>query len=317
VGITNETTEKVTVDELAGWVRDAAQRLTDLVADLDDEQLIGPWLAIINPLLWEIGHVTWLQESFVLRRALIEPPIIGHADAIWDSGAIPHDTSLRLPSREETLHYIAEVTDRVAARLNRPEATAQLRYITRYAVHHHDMHTEALTYTRQTLGYPPPVLPGIDVVVGSEAGGLPGDAEVPGGRFPLGGDRDRDSSTTMRHGCTRWSSSRSRSPARRSRSPSMHASLTTVGTPGASCGLTRARRGVAAAPRTCPCTGSAAPVAGNAGTSTAGCRWKRTDRSATCAITEPTRTAAGRGGGCPPRRNGRLRPSVSPTARVG
>lgn len=192
MGITNETTEKVTVDELAGWVRDAAQRLTDLVADLDDEQLIGPWLAIINPLLWEIGHVTWFQESFVLRRALTEPPIIGHADAIWDSGAIPHDTrwSLRLPSREETLHYIAEVTDRVAARLNRPEATAQLRYITRYAVHHHDMHTEALTYTRQTLGYPPPVLPGIDVVLASEAGGLPGDAEVPGGRFPLGGDRD-------------------------------------------------------------------------------------------------------------------------------
>jgi hypothetical protein len=31
VGITNETTEKVTVDELAGWVWDAAQRLTDRV----------------------------------------------------------------------------------------------------------------------------------------------------------------------------------------------------------------------------------------------------------------------------------------------
>jgi hypothetical protein len=31
VGITNETTEKVTVDELAGWVWDAAQRLTDRI----------------------------------------------------------------------------------------------------------------------------------------------------------------------------------------------------------------------------------------------------------------------------------------------
>src|SRR5262249_26710666 len=127
----NGITENVIVDELVEWVRDAARRLTDLIADLDDEQLIGPRLAIINPLLWEIGHVTWFQESFVLRRDPAEPPIIGHADAIWDSGAIPHDTrwSLRLPSREETLHYIAEITDRVAARLNRPGATAQLRFI--------------------------------------------------------------------------------------------------------------------------------------------------------------------------------------------
>lgn len=194
MGVTNEVPEEVTADELAMWVRDAARRLTDLMADLDDEQVIGPRLAIINPLLWEIGHVTWFQENFVLRRALMEPPIIGHADAIWDSGTIPHDTrwSLHLPSREETFHYITEVTDRVVARLNRPEATAQLRYIARYAVHHHDTHTEALTYTRQTLGYSPPVLPGIEVVPAGEAGPLPGDAEVPGGCFLLGADRDEE-----------------------------------------------------------------------------------------------------------------------------
>ncbi|MBV9010548.1 MAG: SUMF1/EgtB/PvdO family nonheme iron enzyme [Pseudonocardiales bacterium] len=187
MGISNE----IMGDELVGWVRDAAGGLTGLVADLTDEQLIGPQLAIINPLLWEIGHVTWFQESFVLRRELAEPPLIEHADAIWDSAAIPHDTRwwLRLPSREETLRYIAEVTDRVTARLHRPEATAQLRYITRYAVHHHDMHTEALTYTRQTLGYPPPALAGVQVDP-AEAGPLPGDAEVPGGTFLLGADRD-------------------------------------------------------------------------------------------------------------------------------
>jgi hypothetical protein len=43
VGISNEITE----DKLAGSVRDAAGRLTDLGADLSDEQLIGPHLAIV------------------------------------------------------------------------------------------------------------------------------------------------------------------------------------------------------------------------------------------------------------------------------
>jgi iron(II)-dependent oxidoreductase len=178
--------------ELIGWVREAAQRLTDLIADLGDDQLVGPRLPIVNPLIWEIGHVAWFQEIFVLRRGLGEEPIIGHADAIWDSAAIPHDTrwELTLPSRQQTLAYIGEVAERVTGRLARPGATRQLAYIARYAVHHHDMHTEALTYTRQTLGYPPPLLAGVDASPPAQAGPLPGDSAVPGGRYRLGADRD-------------------------------------------------------------------------------------------------------------------------------
>ncbi|MGH9108966.1 MAG: selenoneine synthase SenA [Acidimicrobiales bacterium] len=188
---TPSTSGSVTPEELAAWVSDASRRLLDLSAGLSDEQLRGPLLPTINPLLWELGHVTWFQESFVLRRALGEQPIIGHGDAIWDSAAIPHDTrwQLRLPSVAETRTYVDEVTTRVLDRLSQPRATAQLAHIARYAVHHHDMHTEALTYTRQTLGYPPPELPGIDLQPAGREGPLPGDVTVPGGQFAVGADR--------------------------------------------------------------------------------------------------------------------------------
>lgn len=181
---------------LCRWVSDAGRRLAELVADLDDEQFRPPLAPTVNPLLWEIGHVTWFQELFVLRRMQGEEPIVERGDALWDSGAIPHDTrwSLTLPSRADTLDYAAEVGRRVCDRLHGPEATAALRHIARYTVHHHDMHTEALTYTRQALGYPPPTLPGLaapgDVPVADGPGPLPGDATVPGGRFLLGVDRD-------------------------------------------------------------------------------------------------------------------------------
>ena len=49
----------VTASELAVWVRDARQRTLDLVADLSDEQMMGPYLNIVNPYLWEIGHIAW------------------------------------------------------------------------------------------------------------------------------------------------------------------------------------------------------------------------------------------------------------------
>jgi iron(II)-dependent oxidoreductase len=188
--------------ELAAWVHDARQRTFDLIADLSDEQLFGPQLAIINPLLWEIGHVSWFQEKWVLRTAAAQPPIRRNADALYDSAAVHHDTrwDLPLPSRDETLAYIRAVRDRVADRLERGEADDRERYFVRLSVFHEDMHTEAFTYTRQTLGYPAPRFTRAPEAapaapLDSDADPIAGDAEIPGGTFLLGALRPFDRST--------------------------------------------------------------------------------------------------------------------------
>lgn len=175
---------------LARWTLDARERTLELVSDLDDRELLGPRLAIVNPLLWEIGHVAWFQERWVLRHASNEPPIREDGDRLYDSSAVSHDArwDLPLPSRDETLAYMREVRDRVLDRLARPEPDPRLLYFARYAVHHEDMHDEAFTTTRQTLGYPPP--PNALVANGSGLGPLPGDVEVPGGRRILGAMRE-------------------------------------------------------------------------------------------------------------------------------
>ena len=58
-----------TAKELIEWVIDARQRTFDLIADLNDKQIMSPYLSIVNPLLWEIGHVAWFQEKWVLRES--------------------------------------------------------------------------------------------------------------------------------------------------------------------------------------------------------------------------------------------------------
>ena len=78
--------------QLIAWVSEARQRTLQLVADLDDDQLLGPRLEIVNPLLWEIGHVGWFQEKWVLRRGG-EPPIRADADDLYDSAAVPEAAS--------------------------------------------------------------------------------------------------------------------------------------------------------------------------------------------------------------------------------
>ncbi len=175
---------------LAEWLRDARQRTLDLVADLSDEQLRGPRLAIVNPLLWEIGHVAWFQEKWVLRHANGFKPIRGDANSLYDSAAIPHDTrwDLPLPSRQETFAYMQEVQDRILRSIQNREPTQEETYFILLSVFHEDMHDEAFTCTRQTLAYPPPKAePRADTTV--TPGVLRG-AQIPGGTFWLGAQPD-------------------------------------------------------------------------------------------------------------------------------
>ncbi len=190
---------------LIDWLQDARRRTLDLIADLDDEQLLGPRLAIVNPLLWEIGHLAWFQEKWVLRHAAGErPEWAGLVDSLYDSAAIPHDTrwDLPLPGRRDTLAYMQGVLDRVVARLQQREPTEQEAYFVLLSIFHEDMHGEAFAYTRQTLGYALPVLgngarsaksewpSSSRSALGAPRSTKPADIEIRGGTFLLGATPD-------------------------------------------------------------------------------------------------------------------------------
>jgi len=177
--------------ELIAALQDARARTLSLVADLAAEQLIGPKLEIVNPPLWEIGHIAWFYEYFVLRNLDGQPRSLPNADALYDSSQVAHQRRwhLPLPSLDETLAYLARVEQRLIERLQGDVASEAETELYLLGIYHEDMHDEALTYTRQTLGYPAPAFspdkasshPHDD-----EAGPLRGDVEIPGGRFWLG-----------------------------------------------------------------------------------------------------------------------------------
>jgi iron(II)-dependent oxidoreductase len=140
---------------------DARGRAVRVTADIDGERLLGPKLAIVNPPLWEIGHVAWFQEHWCLRwRAdgTRGDSILPGADALYDSSAVPHDTrwSLPLPDLKSTRRYGEDVLARVRERLAREPESEFLQYFVRLATFHEDMHAEAFHYSRQTLGYSDP-----------------------------------------------------------------------------------------------------------------------------------------------------------------
>ena len=51
-------------DALQAMLAAARERSLGLLGDLSGAQLLGPRLTIVNPPLWEIGHLGWFQERW-------------------------------------------------------------------------------------------------------------------------------------------------------------------------------------------------------------------------------------------------------------
>jgi ergothioneine biosynthesis protein EgtB len=174
-----------TADELAAQLREVRRRTHSLTDDLSAEQLMGPMLPIVNPVLWEIGHVGWFHEFWTLRHLHGESPLLERADRLWNSSTVAHATrwDLELPDRAGVFAYLTDVLGRQVDRLRRGVDAAE-QYFYELCIRHEDMHVEALAYTRQTLGYARPE--GLPAAASKSVSAWPGDVDVPGGQWRLG-----------------------------------------------------------------------------------------------------------------------------------
>jgi len=192
----------VTNGQLIEALKEARARTLELVNDLNDEQLMGPRLKIVNPLRWEIGHIAWFQEFWVLRHLGSQPPILKQGDELYDSARVAHDTRWDMPllERDKTLAYLERVLERVIEQASsegpnlRDAEGYDQEYFLNLVLLHEQMHDEAVAYTRQTLSYSAPTLGITNEVrvaehndaLGQTSDDLTRDAQIPGGKFILG-----------------------------------------------------------------------------------------------------------------------------------
>ena len=172
--------------ELCRLVRDAREYTHKVVAGLRDEQFTVPLMQTVNPFGWELGHVAFFYDVFLLPAMGEQKLLLPGAEKLYDSFKVDHDDrwGLPLPSRQETLGYLARVLERAVERIDSSVVGPKVTYLTLLSVIHEDMHAEAFTYMRQTLAYAAPPLGA--ALRDAGAGSLPGDVEIPGGKFLLG-----------------------------------------------------------------------------------------------------------------------------------
>ena len=165
----NASFRNASPEQLAGAMQDARNYTLALFdcfasAGLDVPDHV-PMLPIVNPPLWELAHIAWFAEWFVLREAQASnpsaaqrPSILTKGDDWFDSNRVAHRArwTLDLPNVAVLKAYCHEVLERTLDKLVRGAHDACALYPYRLVLAHEDMHGEAFAYTLQTLGVAAP-----------------------------------------------------------------------------------------------------------------------------------------------------------------
>ncbi len=182
--------------ELTAHGQEIAQRLIDtrnrelaLILDLSEEQLIGPPNPTVEPPIWELGHVGWFQDRWILQNIDKREPSDPKADLLYHSFNVANDARWHLsyPSLGQTVEYITDILDKVISRLAKREPTVEEVYYYNLVLNHEEMHSETMHHIRHTLSYPAPKFtldsprPLIDEGYALEK------IAIPGGVYRLGG----------------------------------------------------------------------------------------------------------------------------------
>jgi iron(II)-dependent oxidoreductase len=159
---------------LASALLDCRQRTLALVEDLSDAQWAPAKQIGINPIAWELAHIAWFAEFFILRGPhhrddlgfahAKHPPRFAGPDALFDSARLAHAARWieTMPSRAELKTILSNQLEACVAAI--PETAIHLSkqredealYFHRLALFHEDMHGEAFCWMRAALGYPAP-----------------------------------------------------------------------------------------------------------------------------------------------------------------
>lgn len=154
-----------------------------------------PVLPFINPPLWELGHIAWFAEWYILRGAESSAPASAHRTSLltkgddwFDANMVPHRArwTLGLPSTGALKTYCHEVLDRVLDKLRRVKNDHDALYPYRLALAYEDMRGEALACSLQILGVPAPQ----QLASHTIPNWAQGEIRFPGGTIRLGSSPD-------------------------------------------------------------------------------------------------------------------------------
>ena len=146
---------------LMQWLEESSGITRHILNNISSTDQLVPQLNILNPPLWEFGHLTWFHEFWVHRDGQVnKPSLMRDADYLFNSSEIAHEDrwSITMPSLDSLLEYNQSVFENTQQLLRTPFDN-KTAYFIQLAIFHQDMHNEAFAYMWQTIGRSTPFEP--------------------------------------------------------------------------------------------------------------------------------------------------------------
>ena len=161
--------------EFTAVLEHARRRTETLLDPLSDEQLTRQVSTLQSPLVWDLAHIGYFEELWLLRNGNVNG---NGLDDLYDSFAHGRAERRMLPilSPDDARAYVSEVRSKVLERL--PEL-ARDDFLVGMVAQHELQHVETMTQTLALAGLADSGLPRVTAS---------GDVLVPGGQFTLGSD---------------------------------------------------------------------------------------------------------------------------------
>ncbi len=182
---------------LAAELEAVRRRSLDLLAPLDDDDLLRQHSPLMSPLVWDLAHVGNFEELWLLREVAGADPIDRALDDVYDAFRHPRPNrpSLPLLGPTESRRYLLDVRGRALDHLERADLDGADRplltggYVYGMVAQHEHQHDETMLATLQLMagdGYRP-LAPPPPAAVGPPPSG---EVRVPGGPFLMGSDSE-------------------------------------------------------------------------------------------------------------------------------
>jgi gamma-glutamyl hercynylcysteine S-oxide synthase len=185
---------------LAAALCESRTRTWALVQDLTPAQWLPAKQRGVNPLAWELAHIAWFAEFWILRgphhrsadglAQAAQPPRFAGPDAVLDSAQLAHAQrwTQDLPTRAKLVPMLQGQLDACIAAIPTTDlgvVSDDALYFHRLALFHEDMHAEAFCWLRAALGYSAPTgvyMPTLPTL----SAGAPQALALPSGDFRMG-----------------------------------------------------------------------------------------------------------------------------------
>ncbi len=181
--------ETPTKRELAAALSCAREATLRLVEPVDDEQMVAQVSPIMSPLVWDLAHIGWFEELWLIRRVATDVPLLERFDDVYDAFRHPRGQRSLLPilTPPEARAYLASVRRRALrvledVRLEDSDPLLRGAYVYGLVLQHELQHQETILQTLQLSSAAYATPPHDDL----RAPPRPEDVLVPAGPFTFG-----------------------------------------------------------------------------------------------------------------------------------